>query len=379
MTQPVAPHVTDADLRRYLVARASAVAATAAPADDMAFRVAAELGLVRRRLTGVRRALRVALVVATVAALLAGALYLVGQLRNDDYVPAEPSVTVELHGSPWAIAALDGSVWVAGYDEPVLFEIEPSTGEVLGEIPTGKRTCGELAAAFGYLWMTTCPANAYLSRVDPTTNRVDRLNDYGGDQIGFGDGRVWLVRAGVLEGLDPVTLDTVTQIPVARGGTVTYAFESVWIADADGHVVARVDPRSGRVLAEITWEAPGLGAAPVHMAEAGGALWVVDEEGLGVYRIDPATNQATRTPLDLAFIDGTGWGDHPIVAGPDGLWVRESDMSIARIDPATGQVTERVQTDPLGGGSFLAVDGALWYANLKGDSIVGLQRGETRP
>ena len=373
MTLPTAPRYTDADLRRFLAARADAVAATAAPADDMAFRVAAQLGLVRRRVTGPRRVLRLALVAATLAALVAGALYVVGQLRDDEYVPSESRVTVELHGSPWAIAGLDGSVWVASYGEPVLFEVAPATGEILDEIPTGKPTCGELAAAFGYLWLTSCPPNAYLSRVDPRSNRLDRLNGYGSDQIGFGDGRVWLVHEGVLEGLDPVTLDTVTRIPVERGGTVLHAFESVWIADADGHVVARVDPRAGRVIAEVTWAAPGLGAAPVHMTQAGGAVWVVDEEALGVYRIDPATNLATRAAVDLELVDGTGWGDHPIAAGPDGVWVRVSETGLARIDTTTLLVVEQVETEPMGGGSFFSVDGALWYANLKGDSVVGLQ------
>jgi streptogramin lyase len=112
----------------------------------------------------------------------------------------------------------------------------------------------------------------------------------------------------------------------------------------------------------------------VHITEADGAVWVVDEFAYSVYRIDPGTNTATRVNIDLEVIDGTGFGDHPIAFGGGGLWVRESDASLARIDTASLTVAERVTTEPFGGGAFIATDDSLWYANLKGDSIVGLQR-----
>jgi streptogramin lyase len=364
---------SDTDLRRYLTARAEAVATRAAPADDMAVRVAAELGLVRRRRTGSGRALRLAVVVALLAALVGGALYLIGRF-SEDYAPDQSEVTVELHGSPWGIATLGGRVWTTGYLEPVLFEIDPSTGDVLAEIPTGKRTCGELAAAFGYLWFTTCPPNAYLSRFDPATRHIDRLNGYGGDRIAFGGGRVWIGQPGAIEGLDPATLATEVRMPVTRAGLITYGFDSLWIADADGAVVTRVDPLRDQVLAEITWPVADSSAYPVYITEGDGAIWVVDEVDLGLYRIDPATNGATRVDLQLGFIDGTGFGDHPIAFGAGELWVREGETTIARIDTSTLTVAERITTEPFGGGAFAVTEEAIWYANLKDESIVGIQR-----
>jgi hypothetical protein len=365
--------ISDADLRRYLTARAQAVAMSAAGAEDMAARVAVELGVIRRRRSGPARVLRLVVVVVLLAAFVAGALYLIGRF-NEDYAPDQPEVTVELHGSPWGIATLGGRVWTTGYLEPVLFEIDPSTGDVLGEIPTGKRTCGELAAAFGYLWFTTCPPNAYLSRFDPATRHTDRLNGYGGDRIAFGGGRVWIGQPGAIEGLDPATLATEVRMPVTRAGLFAYGFNSLWIADADGAVVTRVDPLRNQVLAEITWPVANSRAYPVYIAEGDGAIWVVDEVDLGVYRIDPATNAPTRVTIQLEFIDGTGFGDHPIAFGAGELWVREDETTIARIDTATLAVAERITTEPFGGGAFVVTDDAIWYANLKGESIVGLQR-----
>ena len=372
MTLREVPQFSDADVRRYLNARAEAVALRAAPGDDMAIRVAVGLGLVQRRLGGRARVLRLAVVVALLVALAAGAIYLVGQLR-EDYAPSKPEVTINLHGSPWGVSALGGSIWTGGYLEPVLFEIEPSSGEILDEIPTGKRICGDLASAFGYLWFTTCPSNAYFARVDPVTNRIERLNGYGGDRVAFGGGRVWIVHDGALEGLDPETLATVERIPVDRGGILVYAFDDVWISDADGGIVARVDLEVGQIVAEVTWPVPDR-PYPVHMAEADGAIWVVDEYAYSVYRIDPATNAPTRVDIELGVIDGTGFGDHPIAFGGGELWVRESDTTLARIDTAGLTVAERITTEPFGGGAFIATDDALWYANLKGDSLVGLQR-----
>lgn len=371
MTVRDLPPFSETDVRRYLAARAEAVARRAAPADDMAMRVAVDLGFVRRRHGGRARALRLAVVLALVAALAAGAIYLVGQLR-EDYAPLQSEVTINLHGSPWAVAALDGSIWAGGYQEAVLFEIEPSSGEVIDEIPTGNRICGELAAAFGYLWFTTCPPNAFFARVDPGTRQIDRLNGYGGDRVAFGGGRVWMPHAGAIEGLDPATLATVVRIPTTRLGITVYAFDAVWVSDADGHVVIRADPETEAVIAEIAL--PTADSYPVHMVEADGAMWVVDEATRSVFRIDPATNAPTRVEIDLGSIDGTGFGDHPIAFGGGGLWVRESETSLARIDTASLTVAERVETERFGGGAFVVIDDALWYANLKGDSIVGLQR-----
>ena len=373
MTMRDAPSFSETDLRRYLVARAEAVADRAAPADDMAIRVAVGLGLVGRRLRGPARFLRLAIVAALLVALAAGAVYLVGQLR-ESYVPAEPQVTTRVHGAPWGVALLDGSIWVSGYREEVLFELEAATGEVLDEIPIGRFVCGELDAAYGYLWFTSCPGNVFLSRLNPATNHIDRLNGYGTDRLGFGDDLVWLVHDRHLEGLDPLSLATVVEFPVARGGPLTFAFGDVWIADADGHVLARVDLDEQRIVAEITWPAPEDGPYPVHLAEADGALWVVDEASLGVFRVNPATNEATRVAIDLELIDGTGFGDHPINAGGGELWVRESETSLARIDTATLSVAERVPTEAFGGGSFSATADALWFANMKEDLVVGLQR-----
>lgn len=371
MTMPDAPRFNDADVRRYLSARADAVAGRAAPADEMAVRVAVELGLVRSRLTGRTRILRLALVVALLAALVAGAIFVAGLLR-EDYAPVEPEVTTNVHGSPWGVAALGGFIWTSGYREAVLFKVEPSTGAILDEIPTGKPVCGELASAFQYLWFTTCPSNSYLGRVDPLTGDIDRLNGYGADRIAFGAERVWLVYDGALEGLDPETLATVEQIPVDRGGLLAFGVGDVWISDADGGVVARVDLDTKQVVG-IRWLAAD-GPYPLHLTEADGAMWVVDESELTVFRIDPATNAATRVGIELEFIDGTGFGDHPIAFGGDQLWVRESETSLARIDTTSLTVAERIETEPFGGGSFVVIDDALWYANLKGNTLVGLQR-----
>ena len=120
----------DDDLRRYLQVRAEAVAARAAGADEMAARLAVDMGLVRRRVRGRTGLLRLAVVMALLLALVAAAVYLVGRDRFS-YAPDRPEITTVLHGAPWGVTVADGAVWVAGYREGVLFQVEPSSGDIL--------------------------------------------------------------------------------------------------------------------------------------------------------------------------------------------------------------------------------------------------------
>jgi DNA-binding beta-propeller fold protein YncE len=371
MTDQRAPRFFESDLRRYLELRAEVVATRAGNADEAAAEVAQRLGLLprRRRRIGL---LRLAVTLALLVALLAAALYLVGRQR-ETYMPDQPRVTAVLRGSPWAVATAEGSVWVGTYQEPVIFRLDPASGAVLAEIPTGRTVCGQFETGFGYLWFSDC-GGLWLSRLDPVTLKIDRLAGYGTDRVAIGDGSVWVPHDGAVERLDPVTLDTLARIPVPGSGLVTHGSGAVWLSDADGGAVYRIDPQSEQVVATIRWNVPGGQPYPVHLVAFDEAVWVVDEGALRIYRIDPATNTATAVPLELGPIDGTGFGDHPIAAGAGGLWVRESETSIARFDPTTLAVVERQPTDAIGGGAFAVTEQAIWFANLKGDSVVGVRR-----
>ncbi len=358
----------DEDVHRYLLARADRVATRARSADAVAAEIAERVGLVQRRRAGRAAALRIVIVVALLGALLAG-LYLIGQQR-ERYAPDAPEVTTTLRGSPWAIAAAEGSIWVGAYRSAVLFRLDPADGSVTREVDLRNFVCGQLQSGFGYLWFSEC-GTMTIARLDPETLQIDRLAGYGTDRVTFDDADVWLPTDGALERLDPKSLVTLERVPVTGTGLLAWGFGSVWMADADGGVVRRIEPGSGRV-ATVEWPDPA--PYPVHIAVTDAAVWVVDERGLNVFRIDPATNVAAATPIELEVIDGTGFGDHIIVAAAGQLWVRESEDSIIRLDPLTGRLIDRQPTDVAGGGAFAVTADALWFANMKAQTVTGVSR-----
>ena len=358
----------DEDVRRYLLARADRVVTRARSADAVAVEIAERVGLMPRRRTGRAVGVRIALVVALLGALLAG-LYLIGQQR-ERYAPDAPEVTTTLRGSPWAIAAAEGSVWVGAYRSPVLFRLDPADGSVTGEVELRNFVCGQLQAGLGYLWFSEC-GTMTIARLDPDTLKIDRLAGYGTDRVTFADVDAWLPTDGAVERIDPKTLATLERIPVTGTGLLAWGFGSVWMADADGGVVRRIEPGSGQV-ATVNW--PGPPPYPVHLDVTDSAVWVVDERGLKVYRIDPTTNVASAAPVDLEVIDGTGFGDHIIVAAAGQLWVRELEDSIIRLDPGTGRLIDRQLTEGAGGGAFAVTPDAIWFANMKAQTVTGVSR-----
>ena len=125
---------------------------------------------------------------------------------------------------------------------------------------------------------------------------------------------------------------------------------SVWVAEPDAGLVARVDPARRAVAATIP-----VGTKPGRVVAAGGQVWVLDRDDRTLARIDPRTNTVAQT-IALAGQPG----DVLLSAGT--LWVADrTDGTVLRIDPGTGRTKSVVST---GGNpsSLAASDGAVWVA-----------------
>jgi ABC-type transport system substrate-binding protein len=125
---------------------------------------------------------------------------------------------------------------------------------------------------------------------------------------------------------------------------------SVWVAEPDAGLVARIDPARRVVAATIP-----VGTRPGRVVAAGGQVWVLDRDDRTLARIDPRTNTVAQTialagqPRDVLLSAGT-------------LWVADrTDGTVLRIDPGTGRTKSVVST---GGNpsSLAASDGAVWVA-----------------
>ena len=345
---------------RLLAVRADLVATRAVRGDEMAVRIAERIGVLPRRRGSRMRLMRLAVMVALLLiALAVAALYFAGRERS--YAPESPQVTSVVHGAPWAVALSHGSVWVGAYRSHSLPDGPGNGGDPFrdsdrapGLRPDRDRVRVSLVQRL---------RRVLAVRLDPSTLHIDRLTGYGTDRVTFGGGSVWIPHDGALERLDPITLATIDRFPDSGAGLLAYEGGALWLSDADGGLVRRIDVASGEIE-PITWDIPTGRRYPVHIAAAGGSVWVVDEQQLRVYRIDPATNVCARSRLTWssstepasgttqsrwqAGAVGPGVGDG---AGPDRF--------------ATGEEAERVTTEAAGGGAFAITEDAIWVANLK--------------
>ena len=133
----------------------------------------------------------------------------------------------------------------------------------------------------------------------------------------------------------PTTLGTYDATSLSLGGlaapiAVTEAFGSIWVAILDASEVRRYDPATMEEIKRIPVHGPGW------FAEAGGALWVTHHGGRGLARIDPATNTVgaevgADTPCGAPFV------------ALDSLWQAACDGGvILRIDPTANRLADRI-------------------------------------
>ena len=136
------------------------------------------------------------------------------------------------------------------------------------------------------------------------------------------------------------------QDTIAIGGTptsVSVGEGAVWVLDADGQSVSRVDPQTRQARTF------GTGGVPTDLAAGAGALWVGNGQSTGaqfvgplatsVSNIDPHT-RAIRARVGLrrsAGVTSNANANH-IAVTRDAVWVVNPDFSVSRIDPRTNRI-----------------------------------------
>jgi YVTN family beta-propeller protein len=231
------------------------------------------------------------------------------------------------------VAANEDSVWVAapGPDDIRVFHVDPTTNNIVAEIPTPPFAAGfstpshPIAVSANAVWVTDVLNNRLL-RIDPRTDRITS--------------RILL--------------------PAYPTG-VAADEDAVWVGS--NQVIAsliRIDPATNRVVAQI----PLPGGAD-GVAIGSGSVWVTDATNDSVVKIDARTNSISRTIQ-------VGGSPQAVVVDPDGnVWVSNSaDETISKLNGITGEIeaTFPVPSSARGGGTGsprkgLAVGlGSLWVA-----------------
>jgi virginiamycin B lyase len=127
----------------------------------------------------------------------------------------------------------------------------------------------------------------------------------------------------------------------------------------DKGTLARFDPATNKVVAEIYLPAGSFGLAFDNASGSDGALWVTSTAHDSVSRVDPHTNLVVETIK-------VGKAPRFIATGADGVWtLNQGDGSVTRIDPKTNKVAATVEVGVPGGGGDIAVgEGSVWVTSF---------------
>jgi TolB protein len=172
-------------------------------------------------------------------------------------------------------------------------------------------------------------------------------------------------RPPALPTLDPGAVVTVPVSTFPEG--VAVGERGVWVVAGNGDGsgkadIARLDPRTGDVVARITnvpvpgWEFGGGG-----IAAGAGSVWVVGNAGGDVVltQIDPATNAVADTIRVGPGSKADVWAD------ASGIWVLsfkagDRSMEVARIDAATHAIMARIPVPATWSQVIFASGGSIW-------------------
>jgi virginiamycin B lyase len=125
---------------------------------------------------------------------------------------------------------------------------------------------------------------------------------------------------------------------------------AVWVTDADGARLLRVDPRSGKVTDTYKTD-----PSPCELVFAHGSLWVVTQSGV-LDRVDPATGKVT--PIEV------GATSYEPLSAFGAIWVsNRGDGTVSKVDPGSNKVVSTVELPGLQPGGLVAAGGSLWVGN----------------
>jgi YVTN family beta-propeller protein len=271
-----------------------------------------------------------------------------------------------------SMTVADGILWV--HAASTVVGIDPATNAVVGKPLRVPANAEGIAVADGALWVASvapgdlaAPGDDAVTRIDPATGRrVATITVRRGPlDVAVTPGAVWVTNAG--GGGDSVArIDPQTNRPAGRPVTTGASPQSlavgdgsVWVANHDAGTVTRIDPASGKVVADIP-----VPSEPHRVAYGAGAAWVANWHDNSVSRIDPTTNRVVGSPIPIGFHHAGN-----LAVGAGGVWVTSDyranaaaeDVVVVRIDPQTNRA---VETIAVGGHPIdvAATGGAVWVS-----------------
>jgi YVTN family beta-propeller protein len=270
--------------------------------------------------------------------------------------------------------AIDEHVWVSNSPKDTVTRIDPKTNVIVETIAVGRHPCSGLAAGFGSLWVPNCgdppslsatarsfgEASPSVSRIDLKTGKVIATlpltvgNSEGG--LATGAGSVWMMldAKGTLARIDPATNKVVAEISVPTGSfAVAFGEGAVWVTSTENSLLTRVNS-----LTNVVEQTIPVGPRPRFLAVGEGSVWTINQGDGSISRVDAKSNKVIATIE--AGIPGPG-GE--IAVGEGSVWVTSFEYPITRIDPSTNKVAQQFYGE--GGDAIRVGHGSVWLSNLR--------------
>src|SRR5436190_1457769 len=273
----------------------------------------------------------------------------------------KPEAIYDVPGAPdWM--AIDKEVWVSNSPKHSVSRLDPASN-VATTFAVGKNPCSGLAAAFGSVWVPNC-GDSTITRLDLKDGKTQATfpltiaNDEGGVAIGAGSFWILTDAKGTLARVDPATNKVVAEIYVAPGSyACAFGENAVWVTSAEKNTLTRVNARTHVIEATIP-----VGPKPRFLTVGEGGVWTLNQGDGSISRVDPKTNKVAAT-----IEAGVPGGGGEISAGEGSVWVTTFEYPITRIDPSTNKVAQQFFGE--GGDSIRAGLGWIWVTNIRAGNV----------
>jgi DNA-binding SARP family transcriptional activator/streptogramin lyase len=256
---------------------------------------------------------------------------------------------------PGPVAATATAVWVGNIADNTMMRIDPATKKTSSAQAVTQPL--DLAISAGRVWIangtdysTNPPTGGGTVECRGCVTRRRKVVDVGKPRypyewataVATGGGSTWASStAPVTVRLAAATGSVVRRIP-GVGGACAVGFGSVWVAEYARRAVARIDRRTGAVVARIP-----VASDPTRLAVGERAVWVTSQHPSAVWRIDPRLNRIAAvipvpaTARRVAVGAGFVWVTSGTYAGEPRVPQRGGVVS--KIDPRANRVAATIR------------------------------------
>ena len=267
---------------------------------------------------------------------------------------------------PTMVLAVSGpTAWIACKEESRLMELDLETGTA-GRTVELFGTPIAVANGFGSIW--ALDSFGTLTRLAESSAEVEAEIEVGSSapyNIWMGARSVWVAddAGGEVIRVDPVSNEVVARIPVGDGpASMAFSGGKAWVANHRDRGITLIDTETNEATPLVRMKA----GAPERLALLGGRLWVTGR-GIGLFGLDPTTGNVEKV-VDV------GASGIDLVAADGALWVPSRSTEIDRSGFPTMEALRRVTPNgkmtvaaepsgPLDVHGLAAGDGAVWLAD----------------